>query len=265
MLGIEPHVALLAWEVLKVLGPTLMGHFISGPWLARPLKVSRAIKPQGAIKVRRPLLEAHGCRSRTRTHVVKVTWCFKALHWALRVSRSWSWSRTLISYRRLLSNWTSKPARPLRGSLKPPHAFPASRWTMNNVPGTIDPLRHVVMGGSAALKPTGPRMVRSLKLRVIKAPRAAAFIPSRGVWPGGAHMAGAIVPRRGVPTIMRRRVPRGAGVLADRRPQASKRMRCLEDGFRGRVRRNVQGPVVRVLAVWTLKAWNRTHVRRVLL
>lgn len=69
VLGFESQVA-LPGEVLEVRGASLMWHVIPGARLARPLEVSRAIKPRGALEACGPLLEAHGGGSRAGTHVV---------------------------------------------------------------------------------------------------------------------------------------------------------------------------------------------------
>jgi len=86
---------------------------------------TRALKPHRAHLVRRVfeayrplLLEAHRPRSRTRSHVVKVRRCVKALHRALKVPRS--------------GPLTLKPYGCLRvrRAVKPAHTVSAPHWTM---------------------------------------------------------------------------------------------------------------------------------------
>lgn len=81
-------------------------------------------------------------------------------------------------------------------------------------------------------------------------------------------MCRAIISGGVVSSLMRWRVPRGVAVLSDRR-QWSTTGRSLKDGFGGmRVRKwgiQIERPVVRVLTVGALKAWDWAHLCRLFL
>lgn len=238
VLGSEPHGALLARSGLIERGPALMGHVghvkpgsrLDGPVEAhwtRTVKPHRAHLVRRAIEAHRPLLlEAHWSRSRTRSHVVEV------LHGALKVARSGYLS--LKPDWRLLTNGTIKPPGALRErrTIKPAHTIAASHWTVRNVgPGSIKPLRHVVVRRSTTIKPSGNLVVRPIKpRRLIIAPRSTTLVPPRRVGSGGAHVSGPFVPGGGMSSIMRRCVSWRVTVLSDRR-QWSGPWRRLQDGF----------------------------------
>lgn len=263
----KPGRPLLAWGVIEARAPTLMGptgHVKPGTQLARPLKASGTVKPHGthlvarALKVWGPLLlEAH----RSGAHVVEADRTFKVLNRTFYMA--WTPNLSLVADRGLLAYRGPKPDRPLRGSVKASHAV-SFHWTMSHVwPLTISSFWHVMRRGST-IKPAGPGVVGSIKLWLLKTPQTPAFEPAGSLGPRGAHGPGSAVACGRLSSFVRRRVSRGVSVWMDRGQGPSTR-RALQSGFRGRSMGDLQGPVVGVFTVWTLKSWDRTHVRRVLL
>lgn len=253
VLGSKPCGSLLAGRSTEA-----GGYVIHGTRLSWAFEATRAIKPHRKVQAQGSLLlEAHRSRSRTRAQVIKAPRWIKALHWALKSS----WSRALAHkpHWGLLTDVTINPPGDVWVTVKPPHTVSASHWTVRHgraiaLPRVIKPLLHVWMRSPPTVKPARTWVVGTFKLWGV-------LVPPWRVWSGGAHVTGNLIPGGWVPSVVRWCVSWGVTVLSDRR-QCPPSGWDFEDGFGGGVRVSrshiqIEGPVIRVLTVGALKAWNR--------